>query len=373
MIPFLRKHITGDELKNLQDLVMNSDLESEGRYSTLCTNFLKKRYGFRQVLLTSSSTAALEMSAVLMNLTSKNEVIIPSYTYVSTATSFLITGSVIRYADSRKDHPNVSAESIRKQISYHSKVIVPVHYGGVGCDMPEIMKIADEHGLYVVEDAAHAIDSKLNGKALGTFGHLGVISFHDTKNIFAGKGGALIINDPELAERAEVLFENGTNRNEFYKGKAEKYEWTDFGSSYHMSEFNAAVLYAQLCHIDALQEKRLKIWKRYHNELQNSEGKIQLAQISPQNEHNAHLYYIVLESKTERDRFIQYMKEKEIDCRFHFQGLHLSRFGKKYRTEANPACEKFTNGLVRLPIYPDLTEEEQTRVISAISDFANKI
>src|SRR5664280_2868130 len=309
-IPFNKPYLTGKELDYIKDAVSRGKISGNGYYTRKCQEFFQERYGFKKCLLTTSCTDALEMAAILCNLQPGDEVIIPSYTFVSTANAFVLRGAKIVFADSRKDHPGIDESKIESLITSRTKVIVPVHYAGVACDMDIIMDIAKRHNLLVVEDAAQSIDSFYKGKALGGIGHIGCFSFHETKNIQCGEGGMLVINDNRFLKRAEIIWEKGTNRAEFFRGEVNKYGWVDIGSSFLPSEISAAFLWAQIENLDELQNKRKQIWYLYYGQLKPLEdnGCFQLSIIPSYATNNAHMFYLVCISLEDRSNLITYLK-----------------------------------------------------------------
>lgn len=380
-IPFNKPFLTGDELDFIQDAVNHEGkISGNGKYTELCQQFFVEEYGFNDCLLTTSCTDALEMAAILLEIEPGDEVIMPSYTFVSTANAFVLRGATIRFIDSRRDHPGMDEEKVEELINENTKAIVVVHYAGVACDMDKIMEVTDDHELYVVEDAAQAIDSYYNHangskRPLGGIGHLGTFSFHETKNVISGEGGMLVINDNEFAERAEIIWEKGTNRSAFFRGEVDKYGWVDIGSSFLPSELNAAFLYAQLQNLEEIQEKRLTIWDRYHNGLKEACGKLNIRQpiIPHYATNNGHMYYLVCESEEQRKAFISFLKERRIHSVFHYQSLHKSKFYRdKHDGRSLPQTKRYTDCLVRLPFYYDLTKEEQEFIINAINEFAEQ-
>ena len=331
------------------------------------------------MLLTTSCTDALEMAAILCDIKEGDEVIVPSYTFVSSANAFALRGAKIVFVDSYADNPNIAPKEIEKHITSKTKVIVPVHYAGVACDMEAIMSLAEKHKLFVVEDAAQAIDSYYTfsdgtKKALGSIGHFSAFSFHETKNIIAGEGGMLVINDENYFERAEIIREKGTNRSAFFRGEVNKYGWVDLGSSFLPSEIISAFLYAQLENLDKIQAKRVAIWNRYQNELADlaTSAKIQLPVIPDFATNNAHMFYIVCKNYDERTALISHLKKEDIHPVFHYLSLNKSEFFLKNNEEINiPNSDKFTDCLLRLPFYYELAENEQDLIISEIKQFYN--
>ena len=378
MIPFNKPFIIGNELKYIEDAVKSGKISGDGIFTKKCQDFFQAKYSFPKVLLTTSCTDALEMAAILCDIKEGDEVIVPSYTFVSSANAFALRGAKIIFADSYSENPNVDPESIEKLITPKTKAIVPVHYAGVACDMEKIMNLAKMYNLFVIEDAAQAIDSYYtfsNGtkKALGSIGHFAAFSFHETKNIIAGEGGMLVINHPEYFERAEIIREKGTNRSAFFRGEVNKYGWVDIGSSFLPSEIIAAFLFAQLEHLDTIQQKRKQIWEHYYNSLQNleKEGFIKLPKIPNYATNNGHMFYIVCNSYEERSSLINHMKSKEIHPVFHYLSLNKSEYYLKNNDLFEmPNSDKFTDCLLRLPFYYELSAEEQYKIIDTIKEYA---
>ncbi|MFV0159107.1 dTDP-4-amino-4,6-dideoxygalactose transaminase [Empedobacter falsenii] len=378
-IPFNKPFIIGNELKYIEEAVQSGKISGDGLFTKKCQQFFEEKYNFPKVLLTTSCTDALEMAAILCDIKEGDEVIVPSYTFVSSANAFVLRGAKIVFVDSYADNPNIAPKEIEKHITSKTKVIVPVHYAGVACDMEAIMKLAKEHNIFVVEDAAQAIDSYYTfsdgtKKALGSIGHFAAFSFHETKNIIAGEGGMLVINDEKYFERAEIIREKGTNRSAFFRGEVNKYGWVDLGSSFLPSEIISAFLYAQLENLDKIQAKRVAIWNRYSVALSEIEkvGKIQLPFIPDFATNNAHMFYIVCENYDERTALISHLKKEDIHPVFHYLSLNKSEFFLKNNEEIDiPNSDKFTDCLLRLPFYYELTEHEQDLIISEIKQFYN--
>lgn len=369
-IPFNKPHLTGKEAHYMYQAVYNGKLSGNGEFTKSCQRFFEEKYGFNKCLLTTSCTDALEMAAILCNIHPGDEVIVPSYTFVSSALAFVRQGAKIVFADSMKRNPNIDAEKIESLITPRTKAIVPVHYGGVACDMDRIMEIAEQHHLLVVEDAAQAIDSYYKGKPLGTIGHLSAFSFHETKNIISGEGGMLGINDPRFIRRAEIIWEKGTNRAEFFRGEVNKYGWCDIGSSFLPSEVIAAFLWAQLEDMDSIQNKRKRLWNRYYGLLKPmaENGCFSLPDIPEYATNNAHMFYLICNDLTERSALIRDLKENDILAVFHYLSLHSSEYYKdKHDGRSLPECDRYADCLVRLPLYYDLTEEDVERVCEVIN------
>ncbi|MBD8084318.1 dTDP-4-amino-4,6-dideoxygalactose transaminase [Chryseobacterium caseinilyticum] len=374
MIPFNKPFLTGKETLYIEDAVKSGKISGNGIFTQKCHSFFEDKYQFKKVLLTTSCTDALEMAAILANIEAGDEVIIPSYTFVSTALAFVRQGAKIIFADSYPDNPNMDATLIESLITSKTKAIVVVHYAGIACDMEKIMKIADLHKLVVIEDAAQAIDSFYTfsdgtKKALGSIGHLGAFSFHETKNIISGEGGMLTINDEKYIDRAEIIWEKGTNRSQFFRGEINKYGWVDTGSSFLPSEIISAFLWAQLENLDKIQQKRLTIWNQYFEHLKDIPF-IHTPQIPDFATNNAHMFYVIFESVEKRSQMIQYLKDNEVLSVFHYLSLHKSDYYKDKHDGRNlQNSDNFENTLLRLPLYYDLSESEIDKVISLIKNF----
>ena len=373
--------MTGKEAHYMYQAVMDEHLSGNGPFTKKCQHFFEERYGFKKCLLTTSGTDALEMCAMLCNLKSGDEVIIPSYTFVSTALAFLREGAKVVFADSMKRNPNLDAKLLESLITPQTKVIVPVHYAGVACDMDAIMDIANRHNLLVVEDAAQAIDSyykseMTSGKLqmpLGSIGHLAAFSFHETKNITSGgEGGLIVVNDERFIRRAEILWEKGTNRAEFFRGAVNKYGWVDMGSSFLPAEINAAFLWAQLENLDDIQNKRKQLWDAYYKLLTPLAEKhyFALPDIPEYATNNAHMFYLVLPDLEKRTALIKYLKEHDIQSVFHYLSLHSSLYYQdKHDGRALPECDRYADTLVRLPMYYDLSIEEVKKICETIKQY----
>ena len=359
MIDFNRPHLTGNELLYIRQAVdENKKISGNGDFTNKCQHFFEKRYGFKKCLLTTSCTDALEMAAILSDIQPGDEVIVPSYTFVSSALAFIRAGARIVFADSMERNPNLDAEEIEALITPRTKVIVPVHYAGVACDMDRIMDIANRHGLLVVEDAAQAIDSYYKGRPLGSIGHMAAFSFHETKNIIAGEGGLLVINDERFIRRAEIIWEKGTNRAEFFRGEVNKYGWCDTGSSFLPSEIIAAFLWAQLEQIEQIQDKRKSLWEQYYKLLKpiaDSSALFTLPDIPEFATNNAHMFYLVCQTLEERSSLINSLKTNGIQAVFHYLGLHSSPFYQdKHDGRTLLNCDRYADCLLRLPLFYDL-------------------
>lgn len=380
MIDFNRPHLTGKEAHYMYQAVSKGKLSGNGEFTKKCQAFFEAHYGFKKCLLTTSGTDALEMCAMLCDLQPGDEVIIPSYTFVSTALAFLREGAKVVFADSMKRNPNLDAEAIEALITPRTKVIVPVHYAGVACDMDKIMALAAKYNLLVVEDAAQAIDSYYHSpihpfthSPLGGIGHLAAFSFHETKNITAGgEGGLLVVNDERFIRRAEIIWEKGTNRAEFFRGAVNKYGWVDMGSSFLPAEINAAFLWAQLENLDEIQAKRKQLWNKYYESLKPiaERGYFQLPDIPDYATNNAHMFYLLLPDLEKRTALIKYLKEHDIQAVFHYLSLHSSEFYKnKHDGRALPECDRYMDTLVRLPLFYDLEMEQVEQICTCIANF----
>lgn len=374
MIPFNKPFLTGKETDYIQQAVATGKISGDGFYTKKCHDFFETNYGFNKALLTTSCTDALEMCAILLDIKEGDEVIIPSYTFVSTANAFALRGAKIIFADSEDSNPNIDSSKIEALITPNTKAIAVVHYAGVACDMEQILSIAQKHNLYVVEDAAQAIDSFYtfsNGekKRLGSIGDLAAFSFHETKNIISGEGGLLVINNKRFADRAEIIREKGTNRSAFFRGEVNKYGWVDIGSSFLPSDVIAAFLFAQLEQIEIIQEKRKQLWNAYHAILKNV-SQIRTPYIPDYASNNAHMYYIVCNSLEERSELISYLKKHDIHAVFHYLSLHKSEFYKdKYIGEELINSDLYTDRLLRLPMYYELSVAEVEMIAGRIVEF----
>lgn len=372
MIDFNRPYLTGDEEKHIFEAVRNGKISGNGKHTNLCQDFFQNRFGFKKALLTTSCTDALEMSALLSNIQEGDEVIVPAYTFVSSALAFVRERATIVFADSLPDHPNLDTSKLEMLITPKTKAIVVVHYAGVACDMDVVMALADKHNLIVIEDAAQAIDSTYKGRALGSIGHFGTFSFHETKNIQCGEGGLLAINDSKYSNRAEIMWEKGTNRAEFFRGEVNKYGWVDIGSSFLPSEITSAYLYAQIQHIDKIQSKRKALWNRYNELLQelDQNGKLTLPKLPDFATNNAHMFFIITQGIEERSELIDYLRKKEIHAVFHYLALHNSEYyHKKHDGRDLPNSVKFENSLLRLPMFNDLELEQVDFICDTIKLF----
>ena len=363
--------MTGKETEYIHQAVEGGKISGNGEFTHRCQEFFEKRYGFKKCLLTTSGTDALEMAAILTGVGPGDEVIVPSYTFVSTALAFIRCGAKVVFADSREDEPNIDAAKIESLITPRTKVIVPVHYAGCACDMDAIMMIAERHNLLVVEDAAQAIDSFYRGRALGSIGHLGCFSFHETKNIISGEGGMLTINDERFIRRAEIIWEKGTNRAEFFRGEVNKYGWVDIGSSFLPTEIVSAFLWAQLEHLDEIQAERKRLWQNYWDffkSLPNLPSLPSLPTLPAYATNNAHMFYLLFPDLALRSDFIAKMKARDILTVFHYLPLHSSAYyAKQHDGRELPNCDRYADTLVRLPLYYGLGPD-QDKVLTAIRE-----
>ena len=374
-IPFNKPHLTGKESYYIDDAIQTGKLSGNGKYTKLCQDFFEERYGFKKALLTTSCTDALEMCAILLNVKDGDEVIVPSYTFVSSALAFVRQGAKIIFVDSLSENPNLDVSKIENLITTKTKAIVAVHYAGISVEMKPLMNLANKHNIFVVEDAAQAIESYYEGKALGTIGHLSTFSFHETKNIISGEGGLLGINDKQFIDRAEVIWEKGTNRASFFRGEVNKYGWEDVGSSFLPSEINAAFLYAQLENLNDIQARRNYIWTKYYKSFTKIKGLVKLPVIPSFATNNAHMFYLVFKNLDERSRFIEFSKNNNVLSVFHYLSLHKSPYYLDNNSERPELIEsdKYADCLVRLPLFYDLTEEEIDKVIETVIDFSRTI
>lgn len=373
MIDFNRPAFVGSELEYIQDAIHRGMLCGDGIYTKKCSQWMEKEFDVSRVMLTTSCTHALEMAAFLCDIQPGDEVIMPSYTFVSTADAFVLRGAKIVFVDIRPDTMNLDEKLIEQAITPKTKVIVPVHYAGVACEMDTIMDIAHRHGLKVVEDAAQGVDACYKGKALGTIGDFGCYSFHETKNFTMGEGGALLFQKEEYLEKAEILREKGTDRSKFFRGQVDKYRWMDYGSSYLPSELNAAYLYAQLEAKDKIQKKRMEIYEYYHRNLADlaAEGKVEQPYVPQECEHNAHMYYLKVKDMKVRTRLLAYLRENGICSVFHYVPLHSAPAGQKFGRFAGEDVytTKESERLLRLPMFYNLDMEDVKRIVDVIHKF----
>ncbi|MFN8207838.1 MAG: dTDP-4-amino-4,6-dideoxygalactose transaminase [Bacteroidales bacterium] len=369
MIPFNKPYLTGNETEYIIQAVASGKLSGNGLFTHKCQDWFQKRYGFHKCLLTTSCTDALEMAAILLDIQPGDEVIMPSYTFVSTANAFVLRGAKIVFADSSSENPNMDADLIPALITPKTKAVVVVHYAGIANDMDRIMQLAAENNLMVVEDAAQAIDSTYKGKPLGSIGHLAAFSFHETKNIMSGEGGMLVINDERFIRRSEIIWEKGTNRAEFFRGEVNKYGWVDIGSSFLPSEIIAAVLYAQLENLDRIQARRKRIWNLYYERLVSlkKEGKLKLPEIPDFATNNAHMFYLVMNTPSKRKNVIATLREKEILAVFHYLSLHKSPYyEQKHDGRELPFSDHYSDCLVRLPLFYELEDIQVDEICNIV-------
>lgn len=372
MISFNKPFLTGHETAYIESAVRTGKISGNGDFTKKCHAFFEERYGFGKCLLTTSCTDALEMAALLLDIQAGDEVVLPSYTFVSTANAFVLRGARLVFADSGKEHPNMDVAQLESLITAKTRVIVVVHYAGMAVDMDAVMALAQKHGLYVVEDAAQAIDAHYKGRPLGSIGHLAAFSFHETKNIISGEGGMLVVNDMQFARRAEIIWEKGTNRAAFWRGEVDKYGWVDVGSSFLPSEVVAAFLYAQLEHLDAIQQKRKGIWEAYYKALLplHEKGLLKLPQVPEFSDNNAHMFYLVLHEGEQRQAFIDFMKDKGVLTVFHYLSLHKSAYYQdKHDGRSLPMSDFYSDCLVRLPLYYELSDKDMEVVINGVREF----
>lgn len=376
MIPFNKPYLTGKESHYLYQAVQSGHISGNGTFTKKCQCFFEEQYGFGRCFLTTSCSDALEMAALLCDIRQGDEVIIPSYTFVSTANAFVLRGAKLVFADSRKDHPGIDEDTIEDLITKKTRAIVVVHYAGVGCNMDKIMALADKYKVLVVEDAAQAIDSFYTGKngvrkALGSIGHFATFSFHETKNITCGEGGMLVINDEQFQARAEIIWQKGTNRAAFFKGEVNKYSWIDLGSSFMPAEINAAFLWAQIENLDSIQKQRTRHWLAYQEGLQQwaLEFGVQLPKIPEYATNNAHIFYLICNSLAQRDQLLKQLNKHGMQAVFHYQSLHKSPFYlEKHDGRLLPESDRYSDCLIRLPMYFEL---EPGRIIDTLKETTN--
>jgi dTDP-4-amino-4,6-dideoxygalactose transaminase len=372
MIPFNKPYLTGKEAHYMYEAVFSGKISGNGMFTKKCQVFFERKYGFKKALLTTSCTDALEMAALLCNIQPGDEVIIPSYTFVSTALAFVRQGAKIVFADSYVNNPNIDPYKIELLITERTKAIVPVHYAGLACDMDKIMDLADRYNLLVIEDAAQAIDSYYRGRPLGSIGHLAAFSFHETKNIISGEGGMLTINDERFVHRAEIIWEKGTNRVEFFRGEVNKYGWVDIGSSFLPSEIVSAFLWAQIESLDSIQSKRNYLWNAYYEGLKKlaDSNYFKLPIIPDYATNNAHMFYLICNTLDERTLLINYLKDNGVLSVFHYLNLHNSEYYKnKHDGRKLANCDYFANCLVRLPMFFELKMTDVEKIVELIHCF----
>ena len=365
-LPFNRPYTTGHELGYIQQAIDAGHLSGQGAFDRRCTQWLQQRTGCERAFLTSSCTAALEMSMLLLGIGPGDEVIMPSFTFVSTANAVALRGATPVFVDVREDTLNLDDSLVEASVTNRTRAIVPVHYAGVGCELDALEQLAASRGLAMVEDAAQGVMSSYRGRALGSVGALGCVSFHETKNVIAGEGGAVLVNDAELVERAEIVQEKGTDRSKFFRGEVDRYTWADLGSSFLSSEVNAAFLWAQLEHAESITARRLEIWDAYHEgfEALESRGRVRRPRIPAHCEHNAHIYYLLLRDLEDRNRFIARLAERGLQAVFHYVPLHSSPAGRRWGRADGPlpVTEAAGESLVRLPLWPGMTDDDVDRV-----------
>ena len=373
MIGFNVAPFVGKEFEYIKKAIENEKISGDGEFTHKCSDWMKEKFNVNNVFLTTSCTSALEMSAILCDIQPGDEVIMPAYTFVSTADAFVSRGAKVVFVDIRPDTMNIDENLIEAAITPKTKAIVPVHYAGVGCEMDKILEIAKKHNLKVVEDAAQGMMSTYKGKALGTIGDFGTISFHETKNYSMGEGGAILFNDNNYTEKAEIIREKGTNRSKYFRGQIDKYTWVDFGSSYLPSDINAAYLWAQLEKAQEIYDNRMKIWNYYNESLKELQerGLIELPYIPKECTHNAHMFYIKTKDLEERTKLIEHLKENDIQAVFHYIPLHESPAGKKYGrfNGEDKYTTKESERLLRLPLYYKLKDEDSAKVVEEIKNF----
>ena len=369
-IDFCSKYLTGNEIDYIHDVLMSNQLSGDGDYTKKCQELFSNKYNMINTMLTTSGTHSLELSALLLNIQPNDEVIMPSFTFPSTANAFLLRGAKIIFADSCNDHPNLDVNQVEGLVTSNTKAIIPVHYAGVSCDMNLISKIAAKHGIYVIEDAAQCVDAFHNNKPLGSIGDIGCFSFHDTKNIICGEGGLISLNNSNFINDAEIIREKGTNRSSFFRGEIDKYGWVSLGSSYLPSEILAAFLYAQLEEVKKITSMKKSVWKYYFDSLKSLNLDLCLPTIPAFSNHNAHIFHIICTSEKERNNLLFFLKKRGIQATFHYQALHASDFFKnEYDGPPLVNSIKYSNCLLRLPIYPHLKKTEQNYIIDSIINF----
>jgi dTDP-4-amino-4,6-dideoxygalactose transaminase len=369
-IPFNKPFSTGRELEYIQEALASHHLSGDGAFTRRCSAWLERHTGARKALLTHSCTGALEMAALLAGTGPGDEIIMPSFTFASTANAFVLRGGIPVFVDIEEQTLNIDVAEIRKAITNKTKAVVPVHYAGIGCDMDEIMRIAAEHSLLVIEDAAQGVPAHYRGKPLGGIGHLGAVSFHETKNLTCGEGGALLVNDPSLVERAEIIREKGTNRSKFFRGEVDKYTWVDVGSSYLPSELSAAFLWAQCQQAEEITKHRLAVWLQYHEAFVDLErtGQVRRPVVPPDREGNAHLYYLLLADPAERGRVLDALNTGGVNAVFHYVPLHSSPAGRRFGRAVGdlPITQEIADRLIRLPLWVGMSREEVQFVVTAV-------
>lgn len=376
-IHFNRPFLVGKELYYIAQAVLSGHTAGDGLFTKKCHALMEKKFGAKKILLTHSCTASLEMAAILCDVGPGDEVILPSFSFVSTANAFYLRGAKLVFVDIQPDTLNIDESKIEEAITEHTKVIVPLHYAGIACEMNTIMDMAQKHNIYVVEDAAQGVNAKYRDKFLGTIGDIGTYSFHETKNFICGEGGAIVINNEKFIERAEIIREKGTNRSKFFRGEVDKYTWIDIGSSYLPSDLLAAFLYAQLENMEEINKRRESLFNYYYRALIPlvNNGDLRLPYVSSECQSNNHLFYILLKDENTRNALMQYLQSKRILAVFHYLPLHLSPVGRSmgYENGQLPVTESMSARLLRLPFYYDLKQEEQNQIVNTIKDFFQKL
>ena len=371
LIPFNKPYLTGKEFVYIQEAASKGKLSGDGEFTKRCQTFFENKYGFKKTMLTTSCTDALEMAAILLDIKEGDEIIMPSYTFVSTANAFILRGAKIVFTDSRSDNPGIDETKIEALITQKTKAIVVVHYAGIACNMDVIQQLAIKHNLFLVEDAAQAIDSYYNNKPLGSFGHLAAFSFHETKNIISGEGGMLAINDEQFIERAEIIREKGTNRNRFFRGEIDKYNWVDIGSSFLPSEITAAFLWAQIEAIEDIQQKRILLWNTYYSLLSPFKEFFKVPEIPAYATNNAHAFFMICKTGSIRDELIAHLKSNGVLAVFHYLSLHKSPFFKDKHDERELSnTDLYSDCLIRLPLFYELEPQQiEEQIVPLISKF----
>lgn len=376
MIRFNEPFTFGEELKYVNEAIEAARLSGNGAFTKKCHSFFEDTFGFGKCLLTTSCTDALEMAAILMDIEPGDEVIIPSYTFVSSANAFVLRGARIVFADSEPDHPNLDASALESLITERTKAIVVVHYGGIACDMEAVLDLAGRHDLFVVEDAAQAIDSTYNGLPLGSFGHFAAFSFHETKNVVSGEGGMLVVNEEKFEKRAEIIWEKGTNRTAFFRGEVDKYGWVDIGSSFLPSDLIAAYLWGQLGHLKEITEKRVSVWDQYYDSFERLErdGFVKRPKFPDYATNNGHVFYLECKSLEERSSLIDYLKERGVGAVFHYLSLHKSPFyTNRHDGRELPNADRFAETLIRFPLHLHLDKKDISHIVQVTLDFFREI
>lgn len=371
-IRFNKFYLTGKEISYINDSLQNEKISGDGKYNKLCEELIERNYNVQKAFLTPSCTSALEMAAVLLDIKEGDEIIMPSFTFVSTANAFVLRGAKPVFADISYETLNITPEEIKSKITSKTKAVVVVHYAGVSCEMDKIINICSENKIYLIEDAAHAINAKYQDRFLGSFGDIATFSFHDTKNITCGEGGAILINNKDLIERAEIIREKGTNRSKFFRGEVDKYTWVDIGSSYLLNEVSAAFLYAQLLEVESITNTRVKLWNEYFIKLKKLQdiGILKLPTIPTYATHNAHNFYILLENVEKRDSLLNFLRKDGIYAVFHYVPLHNSPAGKNFSPNLTlPITETVSERLLRLPLYPDLSLDNLHKIVQRVYEF----